>query len=161
MHVGLDYGVLVEKAFRNMIRSVLREVQKMTEENLCLMFVVDTRHRGVLIPKYLRAQYPQNIVIILQHQFVNLKVYASHFSVELNFGGKFEEISIPFGAILVFNDKTSGMELAFDVIDWTDPINGNHGCICGFGIEYEERAANVDVNSSDNLIRFEDIKNRL
>ncbi|MDR1425594.1 MAG: ClpXP protease specificity-enhancing factor SspB [Rickettsiales bacterium] len=156
----LDYGVLVEKAFRGMIRSALKKMQKITDDNLCFLLVIDTKHKDVLMPEYLKAQYPQNMAVILQHKFVNLRVYSSYFSVELSFGGKREDISIPFGAIMMFNDKTSGMELVFETAKWTDPTGDDCDYVYSFGFEYEEKSANIDTNFRDNLINFENIKNR-
>jgi hypothetical protein len=157
--MGLDYGVLVEKAFRAMIRSALRKAQNMAEENLCFMIVINTRHRGVVIPKYLKTQYPDSITLIMQHQFANLRVQSNYFSAELNFGGKFESISIPFGAIQMFTDRTSGMELVLDMMQ-PNIDNGGYSCVYSFELggggfmDSEE-----EEDPEDNVIQFEDIRN--
>ncbi|MDR1495298.1 MAG: ClpXP protease specificity-enhancing factor SspB [Rickettsiales bacterium] len=159
MRTGLDYGILVEKAFRGMIRAALRKAQNMVGENLCFLMVIDTRHKGITIPKYLKKQYPNSITLILQHQFANLRVQSNCFSVELNFGGKLEEVSVPFGAILAFSDRTSGMELVFDMLQ-ADSGSNDCGYLYSFGLDYEERAANVDIDFKNNIIEFEDIRKR-
>ncbi len=65
-----------------------------------------TQHPGVVMPPRLRSQYPQEITIVLQHQFWDLKVdeEAGLISVGLSFGGVPSTLVIPLGAIVSFAD---------------------------------------------------------
>jgi hypothetical protein len=65
-----------------------------------------TDHPGVVMPPRLRAQYPQEMTIVLQHQFWDLKVdeEARLISVGLSFGGIPSTLVIPFGAVIAFAD---------------------------------------------------------
>ncbi len=65
-----------------------------------------TDHPGVVIPPRLRAQYPQEMTIVLQHQFWDLRVdtEARLISVGLSFGGIPSMLVIPLGAVIAFAD---------------------------------------------------------
>ncbi|MDR2978537.1 MAG: ClpXP protease specificity-enhancing factor SspB [Rickettsiales bacterium] len=57
----------------------------------------------------LRKSYPTQVLIILQHQFYDLKIFEDKFGVSLSFRGKQEQITVPFFAISEFHDKFQGM----------------------------------------------------
>ncbi len=76
-----------------------------------------TYFNGVTMPDRLKKSYPTQMLIILQHQFYDLKVSEDKFSVSLSFQGKQERITIPFFAISEFRDKISGDVLIFDKIN--------------------------------------------
>jgi len=74
-----------------------------------------TDHPGVVIPPRLRAQYPQEMTIVLQHQFWDLKVdqEAGLVSVGLSFGGAPASLAIPLEAVTGFADPAVRFGLAF------------------------------------------------
>ncbi|NSM56632.1 stringent starvation protein B domain protein [Wolbachia endosymbiont of Atemnus politus] len=74
-----------------------------------------TGFNGVIVPDYLKKSYPTQMLIILQHQFYDLKVFEDEFSVSLSFHGKREQITVPFFAISEFHDKISGDVLIFSI----------------------------------------------
>ncbi|KLT23044.1 Stringent starvation protein B [Wolbachia endosymbiont of Armadillidium vulgare str. wVulC] len=74
-----------------------------------------TRFNGVVIPDSLKESYPTQMLVILQHQFYDLKVLEDKFSVSLSFHGKQEQVTVPFFAISEFHDKISGDILVFSV----------------------------------------------
>ena len=74
-----------------------------------------TDHPDTVIPRRMRAQYPQDMTIVLQHQYWDLKVDAAAeaFSVGLSFGGVPTSIYIPFAAITAFADPEVSFGLQF------------------------------------------------
>ena len=74
-----------------------------------------TDHPGVAIPGHLKAKYPQEITIVLQHQFEGLFVdrEAARFGVTLRFGGVPAKLVIPFGALTMFHDPHVRFGLRF------------------------------------------------
>jgi hypothetical protein len=76
-----------------------------------------TAYPGVNIPERLKVQYPQDMTIVLQHQFHSLNVTedASEFSVGLSFGGIPSMLTIPIAAISGFADPEVSFGLQFDV----------------------------------------------
>ncbi len=74
-----------------------------------------TDHPNVVMPKRLRAQYPQEMTIVLQHQFWDLRVdeAAGEFSVGLSFGGVGTTLHVPFDAVTGFADPEVRFGLQF------------------------------------------------
>jgi hypothetical protein len=74
-----------------------------------------TDHPNTVIPKRLKAQYPQEMTIVLQHQFWDLKVddAEEEFSVGLSFGGVPATLHVPFGAVTAFADPEVRFGLQF------------------------------------------------
>src|SRR5690606_22475008 len=66
----------------------------------------DTQAPGVMLSKRLREQYPQEMTIVLQHQFWDLNVLDDRFEVRLSFNTIPERLVIPFDAIRVFADPS-------------------------------------------------------
>ncbi|WP_144186356.1 SspB family protein [Elioraea rosea] len=69
---------------------------------------------GVGMPDRLRAQYPNEMTIVLQHQFDDLRTTDDGFSVKLYFGGVPAQLSIPWAAITQFADPSVRFGLRFD-----------------------------------------------
>lgn len=104
-----DYNIYLQKAHRFIVKEVLSDVAKTGLEDETALFIsFQTDRKDVIIPDFVRAQYPKEIGIILQYQFSNLNVTDEYFSVDLAFGGVSSTIQVPFIALLQFVDKTSG-----------------------------------------------------
>ncbi|GAB6855084.1 SspB family protein [Asaia astilbis] len=114
----LPYDEWVEDAYREVM---LRAIDYASTEGLpgehhfYLTFLTD--YPGVIIPDRLRAQYPHDMTIVIQHQFWDLKVdrEALTVSVGLSFGGIGSILVIPFAAITAFADPHIRMALRFTV----------------------------------------------
>jgi uncharacterized protein len=78
-----------------------------------------TQYPGVVIPARLRAQYPEEMTIVLQHQFWDLKLNheARTISVGLSFGGVPSTLVIPLDALVSFADPQIRYALRFDPIE--------------------------------------------
>ena len=115
---GLNYELLVEDALRSVVRSSLRIVENIGlpgETHFYINFI--TGHDGVELDDDLRAKHPEQMTIVIQHQYANLKVSDDHFSITLFFGGKPSPMIIPFQAITSFNDPSIGFGLQFGMLD--------------------------------------------
>ena len=75
-----------------------------------------TDHPGVSIPARLRAQYPQEMTIVLQHQFWDLKLEDDTISVGLSFGGVPSTLVIPLDAVISFADPQIRYGLRFQAV---------------------------------------------
>ncbi|WP_437359562.1 SspB family protein [Inquilinus limosus] len=110
----LRYDRMVESALRGVVREALAQVAEKGlpgDHHFYLTFV--TNHRGVTIPDYLRQKYPQEMTIVLQHQFFGLEVCEDRFSVSLSFSSKTERLVIPLAAITTFADPSVNFALQF------------------------------------------------
>ena len=111
---GLNYELLVEDCLRLVVRSALRITEQTGlpgETHFYIAF--STTHPGVEMEDDLRAQHPDNITIVLQHQFADLVVTDTEFTVTLFFGGKPSTMTVPFEAVTSFNDPSVGFGLQF------------------------------------------------
>jgi uncharacterized protein len=103
----IRYDVLASEALRGIIRTVLTRVQKRGlpgEHHFYITF--DTGAAGAILSKRLKAQYPEEMMIVLQHKFWDLMVYEDRFEVKLSFNSVPERLVIPFSAIKSFFDPS-------------------------------------------------------
>ena len=123
---GLNYELLVEDALRSVVRSSLRIVENIGlpgETHFYISFL--TNHDGVELDESLRAKHPEQMTIVIQHQYADLQVSEDHFSITLFFGGKPSPMIIPFQAVTSFNDPSVGFGLQFGTLD--DDGNDDEG----------------------------------
>jgi len=102
-----DYEHMVQSALRGVVRSVLDDVSKhglLGNHHFYIAFRTD--YPGVIVPDHLRERYPEEITIVLQHQYWNLRVHEEHFEVQLSFNKKPETLFIPFAALSGFMDPS-------------------------------------------------------
>jgi hypothetical protein len=124
----IRYDILVQDALRGMVRDVLTETAKNKampgEHHFFITF--DTTAQGVRLSDRLRAQYPEEMTIVLQHQFRDLKVTDEAFEVGLSFGGVPERLAVPFDAIKVFADPSVQFTLQFEslAVSADEPFDG-------------------------------------
>jgi len=111
---GIDYQRLVEEALRDAVRRLLAEVAELGLPGEHYFYIgFRTGHPGVQMPRSLRDLYPEEMTIILQHQFWNLEVGEDAFSVELSFSASRQRLSIPFAALTTFADPSAEFALRF------------------------------------------------
>ena len=101
------YDEWVNLALQGVLRRALRTLatQGFTGEHH-LFIIFDTNHPDVRMPGFLRAQYPDEITIVLQHQFDDLQVDEDFFQVSLSFNGQKHRLNVPFVAIRSFADPS-------------------------------------------------------
>jgi hypothetical protein len=112
----IRYDLLTQQALRAVVRRVLTDISKTGvlpgEHHFYITF--DTRAPGVRISKRLHEQYPEEMTIVLQHQFWDLVVSEAHFEVGLSFNGITEKLYVPLEAIKGFFDPSVQFGLQFD-----------------------------------------------
>jgi hypothetical protein len=74
-----------------------------------------TRAAGAIVPKYLLAKFPEEMTIVLQHQFRGLEIGDDAFSVSLSFQTRWERLTIPFAAVTTFADPSVNFGLQFEM----------------------------------------------
>jgi len=113
----IRYDLLTQQALRGVVRNVLADAAKKGlpgDHHFYITF--DTKAPGVHISERLLAQYPEEMTIILQHQFWDLKVGEEEFEVGLSFGGVPEKLAVPFEAISGFFDPSVQFGLQFEEV---------------------------------------------
>jgi len=114
----IRYDAMVQEALRGMVRGVLDEIarSKSLPGDHHFFITFDTTANGVRLSPRLRAQYPNEMTIVLQHQFWDLKVTEEAFEVGLSFGGVAEKLAVPLHAIKVFADPSVQFTLQFETL---------------------------------------------
>ncbi len=111
----IPYDEIVQEALRDVVGRVLREVEKSGglpgEHHFYITF--QTRMPGVSIPKHLAERFPQEMTIVMQNRFWDLKVEDDCFSVGLSFGGVPASLRVPFAAVTDFVDPAVDFSLKF------------------------------------------------
>ncbi len=111
----IGYSKLMNKAMINVIIDVLSFIKESNhipgEHHLYISFA--TRHKAVIIPKQLKEKFPDKMTIVLQHQFQDLEIKESYFSVTLHFDNIPEKITIPYDAITSFFDPSVNFGIDF------------------------------------------------
>ena len=112
---SIDYGNLMHRAMRNLIQQVLADVAEHGLPGAHHFFITfDTTHPDVEMADWLRARYPSEMTVVIQHWFENLDVTGDQFSVTLNFGNQPEPLVIPFDAVRTFVDPSVEFGLRFE-----------------------------------------------
>ena len=121
MAKSIDYGNLMHRAMRGLIQTVLKDVAANGLPGAHHFFITfDTTVEGVEMASWLRARYPAEMTIVVQHWFENLIVTDDGFSITLNFGNNPEPMVIPFDAVRTFVDPSVEFGLRFETHEEED-----------------------------------------
>jgi hypothetical protein len=118
----IRYDVLTSDAMRGVLRRVLTDAAEQGlpgEHHFFITFL--SKADGVKISPRLLAQHPEEMTIILQHQFWDLTVTEDRFEVGLSFGGVPERLVVPFSAIKSFADPSAPFGLQFETAETETP----------------------------------------
>lgn len=115
MSRSIDYGRLMHRAMRSLIQEVLDQVATHgLPGNHHFFITFDATHPDVGIADWLRARYPEEMTVVIQHWFENLEVRDEGFTITLNFGNSPEPLYIPYDAISTFVDPSVEFGLRFE-----------------------------------------------
>ena len=121
----IRYDVLARDALRGVLRKVLLDAAVdglPGEHHFFITFL--SKAEGVKISSRLLAQYPEEMTVILQHQFWDLVVTDDRFEVGLSFGGVPERMVVPFSAIKSFFDPSVQFGLQFEAAEASSEAGG-------------------------------------
>lgn len=111
----LDYQKLTQQALRGVVRSALEIAAKNGLPGDHHFFVAfSTGAPGVNISSRLREKYPEEMTIVLQHQYWGLEVFQDRFTVKLSFNNTPETLVVPFAAVKGFLDPSVQFGLQFE-----------------------------------------------
>jgi len=110
----INYPQIIDDAMHSAVRNVLEIVKKegvYGEHHFFISFL--TNFPGVQLSDKMREKYPKEITIVLQHQFEELVVGDTYFSLGLSFDRIFETVIVPYKAITSFTDAGAKFSLQF------------------------------------------------
>ena len=149
----IDYGGMMHRAMQGLIADVLTSVAENGlpgEHHFFITF--DTTEDGVEMADWLRARYPAEMTIVIQHWFEDLEIRPDGFSITLNFGNAPEHMRIPFSAVRTFVDPSVEFGLRFETQDDDESEDEDSDEADGATAEGDapEAAAAIDVEPDDN-----------
>ncbi|GAB5470225.1 MAG: ClpXP protease specificity-enhancing factor SspB [Rhodospirillales bacterium] len=111
----LRYDLMLQSALRSVLRKTL-EIAADTglPGNHHLFITFRSQGPGVEIADYLVARYPDEMTIVLQHEYWGLEIEEERFSVTLSFSNRHERLVIPFDSVVAFADPAVNFGLQFD-----------------------------------------------
>ncbi|MCW3798046.1 ClpXP protease specificity-enhancing factor SspB [Sphingomonas sp. BN140010] len=111
----IPYDEIVQEALRDVVGRVLSAVEAggSLPGGHHFYITFKTRMTGVEIPKHLSQRFPDEMTIVIQHRYWDLKVAADHFTVGLSFGGVPATLRVPFAAVTDFVDPAVDFSLKF------------------------------------------------
>lgn len=128
---SLSYERMVEDALRGVLRQALKITEAQGLPGAHHFYITfDTTHPGLKIAPSLKALHPNEMTIVLQHQFWDLNVGDDRFEITLSFSGVSQRLSVPFAAVTAFADPHAKFGLQFHV-------------------EFEERSEEEDDDAGD------------
>ncbi len=142
----LNYEEWVEEALRVVIRRALEQtVLNGLPDNHHFFITFLTSHADVEIPDHLQSEHPEEMTIVLQHQFNDLEVTHDGFSVSLSFGGQPCHLRIPYSSIITFADPAVNFVLQLKIAEQKKeeakhtPISSQKPAIVGVMIDAEKQ----------------------
>lgn len=144
----IRYELLVQDALRSVARQVLLKVVKdglPGDHHFYITF--RTKHEGVQISERLASQYPEEMTIVVQHQYWGLEVTEDFFSIQLSFQKHPETLTIPFAALTAFVDPSVQFGLQF--VPNEDQTVGSKGAVAELAMNGVSDAPHDDTDSEE------------
>jgi hypothetical protein len=112
----MHYEAMAQDALRGVVRSALRRAAEPGGLPGAHHFYITfkTEAPGVSAPPDLLAKYPDEMTIVLQHQYRDLAPGETFFTVTLKFGGQPKRLSVPYAAVTRFYDPSVQFLLQFE-----------------------------------------------
>jgi len=158
MQDRINYPKLVDESMRDLVSKVLGLVATeglLGDHHFYISF--STTMLGVQLSSRMREKYPEEITIVLEHQFDDLIVDKNKFSVALQFDGIREVVVVPFRAMTAFSDPSVKFAIQFKGFEAT------HNSDTAETMHVSENDANPDIEadlSSSNIIMLDKFRNK-
>ena len=113
----LDYNTLIRENLLNVVKQALSKTADygLTDgHHFYITFI--TKFKENTLPSYLASDYPDNMMIVIENEFWNLKVFDNYFLVDLKFKGKIESLKIMYDSLIIFVDPSVSFNLNLDLI---------------------------------------------
>lgn len=119
----MNYERLAHEALRGVIRAALERVLAEGLPGAHHFYITfKTRAAGVSVAPDILAKYPDEMTVVLQHQYDDLRVDDEGFSVKLRFGGVPKVLAMPYSAVTRFYDPSVQFLLQFDAPEIVEPV---------------------------------------
>lgn len=114
----IDYAKLIDEAMHHVVKSVLCDIKVNGlpgDHHFFITFRTDAP--GVMISEDLKGKYPEEMTIVIQHQFYDLEIEEDYFSIVLSFEHVKQNLTIPFSSMISFVDPSVKFGLQFNTLE--------------------------------------------
>lgn len=150
----IPYDEIVQEALRAVVGRVLGQIEGMGEElpgHHHFYITFKTGAPGVDIPVHLKERFPDEMTIVLQNKFWDLRVHETYFSVGLSFNQMPANLVIPFAAITAFVDPAVDFGLQFQAVS-TEAEPERHDDAENDGPERDAAAPIAEAEDGSNVV---------
>lgn len=157
---GYDYEKLVHDSLIGVVRHVMADAAiNGLPGNHHFYLTFATGHPKAVLPDYLRVQYPDEMPVVLQHQFWGLEIGDEAFEVTLSFKGVQERLRVPFDALTSFADPSVNFALRLGVVAETgNDADANE--LAAPADQSASRPAPVESGESGNVVSIDTFRKR-
>lgn len=112
----IDYKTMIEDSMLDVVKKCLKnaEIDGIDENSNHFFITFDTYQPGVDFPKNIKFENPETITIVLQREFLDLKIDEKGFSVSLTLNEELTKVYIPFSSIRRFKDPFADIMFIFE-----------------------------------------------
>ena len=119
--LSINYDSLTVTAMRDLVKKVLSQVSDNglpDKHHFYITFI--THFMGVTMPDIIKNKYPDEMTIVIENSFWDLKINNEHFSIKLSFDGIKYELIIPLNSLTAFSDPYANFHLKFPKLDYNE-----------------------------------------
>lgn len=152
----INYPRILDEAMHSALKKIVSIISENGPDESCSFFISFlTDFAGVTLSNRIRRKYPEEITIVLQHQFDNLIVQDDYFQVDLSFDAIKETVVVPYAAITSFKDTVAKFAIEFD------PLEKNLNDFLSPNIEEEDDVIDQEIiKDSKNLILLDQYRKK-
>ncbi len=108
----IEYQNILDKNMLNVFKDILTNIrEKGLSNNNHLYVTFSTNHRNVKLPNWLRQKYPEEMTIVIQYEYYDLKINNNNFSISLSFNDIKTNLKIDYNSIISFADPSANFGL--------------------------------------------------
>ena len=108
----IDYQKILNKNMLNVLKDILQNInQNGLQNNNHLYITFLTNHKSVELPNWIKQKYPNEITIVIQHEYYNLILNDNYFSISLSFNNIKTDIKVGYDSIISFADPSANFGL--------------------------------------------------
>ena len=140
----IEYQKILDSNILNVLKEILINIRdKGLSNNNQLYITFFTNHKNVELPNWLKQKYPEEMTIVIQYEFYDLKINKNNFSITLSFNDIKTNLKIDYNSIISFADPSANFGLILQKNKIQNNLKKNLG---------------VDNSKKSNVINFSEYK---
>ena len=146
----IQYQKILNKNLLNVFIEILKEVEiKGLDGKNHLYVTFATNNSKTSVPDWLLQKYPNEMTIVIQHEYYNLSINKTDFKIGLSFNNRKCDLTISFDSVISFADPSSNFGLNYQFNKTI--VDENKKTLV-------KKKKSVKKNESSNIINFSNYK---